>query len=273
MRHGGEHRHGRLADRHDVRVGAEHANELDDVVDEVVEVEAAHGERDVARVDPIGDVDFVVGQHRLDGAAQQRRVVTRHRRHDQHLGVVALAGERGLVALEVQQTAERRRGDDLLAHRDLDAADARRLETELGLAVAARDVLEQLAGGGEVAAVRRVGERIERRVEHATQPAYAKAQRRKNRVSEFICVVVHRPFLLLRRSSCSAQYEPRIEPKHRLQITTLLSGADAPSYKTSPRHAVPFRTLPSGCLRQSCRRPPDRRNCPLTLPQCTENGL
>ena len=118
----------------DVRIGSEHANELDDVIDKIVEVEAAHGERDITRVDPVGDVDIMVGQHRLDGAAQQRRVVTRHRRHDQYLGVVALAGQRGLVALEVQQTAKRCRGHDLLAHRHLDAADVRRLETELGLA-------------------------------------------------------------------------------------------------------------------------------------------
>ena len=178
VRNGGEHRHGRLANAHDVRIGAEHTNELDDVIDEVVEVEAAHGERDVARVDPIGDVDFMVGQHRLDGAAQQRRVVPGHRRYDQHLGVVALASQRGLVALEVQQTAERGRGDQLLAHRDLDAADVRRLQGEFGLAIAARDVLEQLAGGGEVPAVRRVAERIERGVEHAAQPAHAKAERR-----------------------------------------------------------------------------------------------
>ena len=203
VRHGGEHRHGRLTDADDVHVGAEHANELDDVIDEVVEIEASHGERDVARVVPVGDVRLMVGQHRLDGAAQQRRVVPRHRRHDQHLGVVALAGERGLVALEMEEAPERRRRDHLLAHADLDAADAGRLQAELGLAVAARDVLEQLARRGEVAAIRGVGDRIERPVEHAAHPADAKAHRGQNGVGEFICVVVHR------RSFCCAAADCR----------------------------------------------------------------
>ena len=63
--------------RHDVRVGPEEVHEFDDVVDEVVEVEVAHGERHLARVGPIGDVEIVLRDHRLDGAAQQRRVVTR----------------------------------------------------------------------------------------------------------------------------------------------------------------------------------------------------
>ena len=46
--------------------------------------------RHVAGVAPVGDVDVVVRQHVADGAAQQRRIVPRHRRDHQHLGVVPL---------------------------------------------------------------------------------------------------------------------------------------------------------------------------------------
>ena len=41
QRHRGQHRHGRLAHRHHMRVRAEFVEHVDDVVDVVVEVEAA----------------------------------------------------------------------------------------------------------------------------------------------------------------------------------------------------------------------------------------
>ena len=44
-------------------------------------------DRHLAGVEPVGDVDVVVGQHVADGAAQQRGVVAGHRRDDQHLRV------------------------------------------------------------------------------------------------------------------------------------------------------------------------------------------
>ena len=102
----GQHRHGRLAHRDDVRVAVERMQHRDDVVDVVVEIEAAARERHHAGVDPFGDVDVVVRQERLDGAAQQRRVVAGHRRDDQQLRLRALRAvlER---ALEMQQAAER----------------------------------------------------------------------------------------------------------------------------------------------------------------------
>ena len=87
----GEHRHRGLADRDHVGVAAQRVQHLDDVVDVVVEVERAGGERHHPGVLPVGDVDVVVGQQRLDRAAQQRRVVAGHRRHQQHLRVAALA--------------------------------------------------------------------------------------------------------------------------------------------------------------------------------------
>jgi hypothetical protein len=54
-------------------IAAERMQDRDDVVDVVVEIEAAFGERHHARVHPVGDVDVMVRQERFDGAAQQRR--------------------------------------------------------------------------------------------------------------------------------------------------------------------------------------------------------
>ena len=78
----------------------------DHVIDVVVEIEAPFGERHHAGIDPFGDVDVVVRQERLDGAAQQRRVVARHRRDDQQF---RLRAPRRMLerALEMQQPAER----------------------------------------------------------------------------------------------------------------------------------------------------------------------
>ncbi len=57
QRHGGEHRHRRLADRHHMRIRAELVEHVDDVVDIVVEIELAFADRHHARVGPVGDVD------------------------------------------------------------------------------------------------------------------------------------------------------------------------------------------------------------------------
>ena len=94
----------------------------DHVVDVVVEIEAPVGERHHAGIDPFGDVDVVVRQERLDGAAQQRRVVARHRRDDQQFGLRPLRRvlER---ALEMQQPAERPLPDGSDVHRHALAAD------------------------------------------------------------------------------------------------------------------------------------------------------
>jgi len=53
--------------------GADRAQKVDEVLDEVVEAEGALRERHVARIMPIGDVDIMIGQHGVDGGAQQRR--------------------------------------------------------------------------------------------------------------------------------------------------------------------------------------------------------
>ena len=86
-------------------------------------------------------------QERLDRAAQQRRIVTGHRRHDQHprLGRAQRARQ---LAIEVQQAAERLFPDDANLDRGADAVHIGVVEAPFGLAVAARGPLEQLAAGG-----------------------------------------------------------------------------------------------------------------------------
>ena len=122
----GERRDARLADRHEVRTRPHDAEKVDDVTDIFVQTEPAGGERHLARVVPVGDVDVVVDQHRLHGVAQERGEVARHRRDDQH----ARSRVRHVLP-EPQQRSERRRMDGFLVDRDvdfahLDAVDAKR---------------------------------------------------------------------------------------------------------------------------------------------------
>ena len=104
------------------------ADEFLDVIDIVVKVERAIGQRHVACVFPVGDIDLVVFQHGLDGVAQQGRVVARQRRYDQHRRLVLELGERGRVvrkAFKAAQFAKRlvdfnaflnRQGDSVYIH-------------------------------------------------------------------------------------------------------------------------------------------------------------
>ena len=160
QRGGGQHRHGRLAHGEHVHVAAEEAEHVGHGVDVVVEIEAAGGQRHVARVLPVGDVDLVVGQERLDRAAQERGEVARHGRHQQQARMLRGAG-RIDVALEMDEAAERRLPHDLLGHGHRLAVDAGAGDAEVGLGVAPRGALEHLAGGDRAAADRRVGQRIE----------------------------------------------------------------------------------------------------------------
>ena len=99
------------------RSGPEQTDEADDQLDHVVEIEAAVLQRHVAGVDPIGQVDVVVGQHGLDRAAQQRREMPRQRRDHQQfrfgvtvrlgggLAETASAGRTGVAATASSVTA------------------------------------------------------------------------------------------------------------------------------------------------------------------------
>ena len=58
---------------------------LGEIVDVIVEIEAAIGQRHIARVAPVGDVNVIGRQKGFDRAAQQGRVMARHGRNDQQL--------------------------------------------------------------------------------------------------------------------------------------------------------------------------------------------
>ena len=162
--------------------------EPDQVVDVVVEVEGAGGQRHVARVHPVGDVDVMLGQHLLDRAAQQRREMPRHRGDDQHLGVVApLASD----ALEVQQVAEGQGVGHLLLDRDLAAVHLGLDDLEFGLAVAPRGVDEHLERGGRGARGKGHRGRVERIAKRLLTHLRRRAPGRDCGVRNFIGVVEH----------------------------------------------------------------------------------
>jgi glutathione S-transferase len=68
-------------------------------------------QRNVARIVPVGDIDVVILQQRFHRAAQQRRKVAGHWRHQQHARL-----RRRICLAEMQQRAERRREHDFLGH-------------------------------------------------------------------------------------------------------------------------------------------------------------
>ena len=189
------HRHRGLAHRDDMHVAAELVQHLDDVIDIVLEIEAALGQRHHARIGPVGDVDLVGRQEGFDGTAQQRRVMAGHRRHDQHPRLRA-AQRAGQLAIEIQQPAERLFPDRADFDRGAHAVDLGVVEAPFGLAVTARGALEQFAAGGDGFAelgvrprIERVlkqdlggvghgARRIERRLGHFVHPVHRRRQRR-----------------------------------------------------------------------------------------------
>ena len=139
QRGGGQHRNRRLAYRHHVDTRPQQANKTHHDIDEVVEIEPAIKERDIARIHPIGEVDVVVAQHGLDGAAQQGREVARQRGDDQHCRLVA-----AFFLAEVQQVAKRMRGHDLLGDADLCIIERDAADPEIGPVVRQAGVGQQL---------------------------------------------------------------------------------------------------------------------------------
>ena len=125
-----------------------------------------------------------MGQERLDRAAQQGRVMARHRRDDQKLRL-ARAGDE-IRPDEMEQIAERPRPHDLLE----DRVDRRRqpviVQPKRRLAVAARHALEQFRAGGDVLAEQRVGERVEGIVEHEMRRVGHGARRRESGVRHLV---------------------------------------------------------------------------------------
>jgi len=132
-------------------------------------------------------------QEGLDRAAQERRVVAGHRRHDQHPRLRG-AQRPGELAVEMQETAERLFPDGLDLDRGADAAHLGIVDAPFRLAVAARGALEQFAGRGDRLAhfgvrprvqrilkqdfrgVRHRARRIERGVRHFVHPVHRRRQ-------------------------------------------------------------------------------------------------
>ena len=120
----------------------------------VVEIEAAVEQRHGTRIDPVGDVDVVVGQKRLDRAAQQCREMAGKRRHQQHRRpgwCVFLA--------EMEQVAERVTLRHLLHHLDHAAVDCGALDAEGRALVSHAGAAEHLAGRRGAAHHRMIGEK------------------------------------------------------------------------------------------------------------------
>ncbi|MNX34476.1 hypothetical protein D3C86_647210 [compost metagenome] len=196
--HGGQHRHGRLADGNDVHVRAQMANEVLHIADVVVQMERTGRQRHHAGVDPVGDIDVMGGQQRAHGVAQQRGVVAGQRGDQQNLRVVVASDAD--VALEVHQTAER------LVQRH-GFHDAGGLAVDLGggqvpggLLVLLADTRHQLVSGSHLARNRGVGERAVRAGEQLRTGIRECSERSQEGALHFVQLVQHFGEVLLGRA-------------------------------------------------------------------------
>ena len=85
---------------------AQNPQYLLDLIQIVMEIKPAIQDRHVAGIGPVGDIDLVILQKGLHGSAQEGRIVTRHRGHDQHdrfLACTPRAAHVGGVASKVGQ--------------------------------------------------------------------------------------------------------------------------------------------------------------------------
>ena len=141
------------------------ANELLHVVHVVIKMEHALVHGNHARVFPVGDVHLVVRQHAAHGVAQQRCIVARQRRDDQHRGLrehglqrIGFVGE----ALETTQLAERLVDFNALHDGHANAFDIHRGDAELRFLVVFPQPVEQLEAGRDALGQRRLAERRQR---------------------------------------------------------------------------------------------------------------
>ena len=156
---------------------ADQLEELDQIIDIVVEVEAAVRQRHQLRIAPVGDVDVAAREQALDRPAQQRRIVARHRRDDQQARTLVDA-----FAGEMLELPERLAENDLLVDAHVLAADPDAVDAEFRLAARRGGMGEDLEARGDHRPHRAVTPGIGGIVEPAgAEPASLLAPARKER--------------------------------------------------------------------------------------------
>ena len=120
---------------------SDRGHEFNQMLGEVVEVEAAIAQRHIARVMPVGDIDVVLGQQNANRIAQQGREMAGHRRNHQHRRLMD-----GRIFLEMKQRRERRRKGRLFGDGDFLITDHDGIEAERRPLVGQAGAADDLAG-------------------------------------------------------------------------------------------------------------------------------
>ena len=204
-------RDGRLAHRQHMRagipLGSDRSQEIGQVVDIVVEVEAAVRQRHQLRIAPVGDVDVGRDQHPPHRVAQQRRVMARHRRHDQQLGSAGHA-----FANEMLELAEGLAQHDLFTDRDFAAVDHRLGDAERRLAARGSRMREDFQSRRKHRPAAEIGKRVRRVLEQARAEVRHGAGTSQHRSLEFVSVVQHQETVLRQRARAGRHFVPRYKP-------------------------------------------------------------
>ena len=165
----GQHDGARLTDRQHIRLRADHADNAAHRLRIFIQTEPAETGRHHARVGPVGDVNFVRREERLDRAAQQRRVMPGQRRYDQHARIRVIGGallsdarprQSLRITLEVQERAPRFLGRFFNRDRDGNARNRGAHLAPFGLTIIAGDGFKDIRGGGGLPAEFRARERV-----------------------------------------------------------------------------------------------------------------
>ena len=148
----------RLAHRHHMRARSDLLEKLDQVRGVAVETERAVGQRHVARIVPVGNIDVMLGEHRAHRGAQQSREMARQRRDQQNARLLLFD-----VLLEMPQGGKRRHQSRLFGHRDFAVADHDAVDAVFRPRMGEPDAGDHLIGGGKIAQTRRPRRTVEPR--------------------------------------------------------------------------------------------------------------
>ena len=160
----------------------------------------------------------MIGQERLHRAAQQRRIVARHRRYDQQLRLRparrALEG-----ALEMQEPAERPLPDAGDMHGNVFGADRHFIDAPFRPAITARGAFEQFGGGRDRLAVSGMRERIGGIFEKQPRGVGHRARGIERGLPHFVEPIHRRR---QQQAALAGQPRCRVEFADRRRLTTLV---------------------------------------------------
>ena len=157
-----------------------------------MQVERAGGQRHHAGIGPVGDVDIMLQQQAAHGVTQERRMMARQRRHQQHGRL--LEGREFLgrqVLLEVEQSTERLLHGHFLDDRDFLPGEGHRDDVKGRFFIFLAQPIDQFVARGDALGERRMCQRGDGVGEQAGRCLGPLDQRAEKRTIHFMDLIKH----------------------------------------------------------------------------------